>query len=680
MTSMDMIQEVPAPLSHWYGQSQIADENAALLLNKRVYRRLETGGCWQFWAVNELKGAEKQLSQLNQGLAQHGIENLLTTFRELNEEANKLRLQMYNISQEFKRSDDEQTHEELRQKAVVLRENMAGIQQDRKHLMERLRPHRETIQERDSVAARIQEHYTSIAQEKEEIFRRGEMDKEARYIAENIILALNKLGFCHRRTKRDMWGNVTEVNEMIRFIRIISEPDKVILQVDISRLGLLGGHVNNLPTGVYAQDLVKEPVLIHLQSTLKLPVTSPNLTGEADWYDGIWYIVDRLGIADGLEKKIGYQAVMKHYPESKKKLMPVPMGVRSGRRINWINLVEQPHLLVNGVTGFGKSNAMQMFLSTLISKHSPDEVRFLIADMKSSGDFRWFLDLPHVIGFADEAEKALELTHALYLEMKRRQKLIKGKTNDIAKFNEMVNPADRLPHVVFIFDEYPAVTINPKLGKKIHEFSSHLAMQGRSTGIHMFPSGQQMYSDSFPRQLLANITYHFTARQNSVSGAMATTGSRETMKMKAIKGRFLCTSSHEHYQVQMPFIEDSEIETCCDMARRWPEPNYFALPEVPRDEDEEELTDNRSPEELVLEMALSAEFEGALKADQLWKALDGALSLNKVRDTVKQITSHETVDFEGKAYLIRKEPKRKYHRLIELEVENSEDEELEHSF
>jgi hypothetical protein len=672
--SDDLIQEVPAPLSHWYGDGKIAEENEALLANKRILRTLDNPPRWAFWRKNELRESEKILDALNKALSAQGIEPMLEALKALNEETQRFRVQMYNLKQDYKRSHDNSHCEELRKQAKVLRENMASVHKDKVALLRKLRPHRAIIQKRDKVAARIQEHYAAVAEAREEALRTRDMDKESRLIAERIILALNKLGFYHKRTKRDFFGNVMEIKEMCRFERIITTPDKVILKLDVSRLGLLGGHVDLLPHGVYSQDLVQERVLIHLQTALELPISSPNVTMEADWYQGVWFVVDRLGIPDGLETKISYKTVMKRYPEAKRHLMPVPMGVRSGRRINWIFLANQPHLLVNGVTGFGKSNAMQMFISTLVSKHSPDDVRFIIADMKNNGDFRWFVDLPHIIDSAYNIEKALELTHALYLEMKRRQKVIAEITNDISKYNSMVAAVDKMPHIFYVFDEYPAITINRSIANRIHEFSAHIAMQGRAVGIHMFPSGQQSYRDDFPRQLLANITFQFTARQNTVSGAMATTGSRETLNMKPIAGRFLCTSSHERYQVQMPYIEDEDIEACCDDARRWPEPNPFALPDVPRDEDTPPEP-QRDPIELVLEVAFE-HLDGALKARPIWEQLNGALSMPKTTSIVKQLAGQESVEWQGKFYEAIKQ-KGNFYRLIEIETPGSNPEELE---
>lgn len=662
---LESVQSVPQPLEHWYGAPKIDADNEILLGRKKVYRRFQTAPSWVFWAKDELKRAEQSLETFNTKLETTGVNTMLEALAELETEAESIKVQMFNTKQEYTRSQEPEKCEELREKGKILLTNMQGVQADRKALLRKLKPHRQLIQSRDNLAARIQEHYAAIAEEREETVRTRDMDKEARLIGERIILALNKLGFRHRRTKRDFMGHVVEVDEMVRFERIIATPDKVIFKLDVSRLGLLGGHVDNLPYGVYAQDLVNERVLTHLNIAVQLPVSSPNMTGEADWYKGVWFVVDRLGIPDGLEEKVLYGTVMKRYPVAKGGLMPVPLGVKAGRKINWVFLAKEPHVMINGVTGYGKSNAFQMLIATLIAKHSPDEIKLIIADMKDSGDFSHFKGLPHMLAFASELDKAEEVSISLYLEMKRRQAIISKITNNIGKYNSLVADEDKLAHIFFVFDEYPSINIDKKLAAVIHRHIALIAMQGRSAGIHLVVSGQQSYANDFPRTMLSNITCQFTARQNTVSGAQATTGTRETMRLKEIAGRFLYTSSHSRYQVQMPYIEDDEIEAACAMARRWPEPRPFALPIVERNEDEYTVDARIDPESLILDVAFK-KFDGALKARPIWEQIKDEISLPQTTKIVKELAERESIEWDDKNYEAIKQ-KGNFYRLFEIE-------------
>src|SRR5690349_8027132 len=134
----DFVQEVPAPLSHWRGQTKIAPENEALLLNKRVLRTLKTRPFWAVWAKDELREAEKLLDTLNKNLAAQGIDALLATFNQLNDEAHEFRIQMYNLRQEYKRSDYDVHREDLKKQAQIIRENMLGVKRDREALLIKL--------------------------------------------------------------------------------------------------------------------------------------------------------------------------------------------------------------------------------------------------------------------------------------------------------------------------------------------------------------------------------------------------------------------------------------------------------------------------------------------------------------------------------------------------------------
>lgn len=670
--------EVPAPLDHWYGDTRLDSHNQGLLeRNPHKARQLKTssGIARLFGGYDEVKIAQSQLEKINQALESAQVDTLLDEYKHLKEEIEAYRVELFNLDRKHGRTNKEEKRAALIEKAKLIHKNVRGAKKDRQRLNKRLKPYRVLIVKRDKIKSRLAEHFAAIRDEIQEKKDVLDMDKEARLVAELIIVVLNRLGFYHRRTVKDIMGNTIIKKDHVRFARIICTPDKIHLKVDVSRLGLLGGHVDNLPHEVYAQDICTQKVLIELATALQRPVNSPNRTGDANWHKGIWYEIDRLGLMDGLQNMVSWSQVMRRYPEDKRHLMPVPMGVMKGRKINWIYLVKEPHLMVNGVTGYGKSNAMQMFISTLIMKHSPDDLRFIIVDMKNNGDFRWFEDLPHVIGTATDVQPALTLIQRTFKEMKRRQETIRKITNDIGRYNELVeDEADKLPHIFFIFDEYPAVRINKLLAKEIDLYASQIAMQGRAVGVHMFISGQQSYASDIPRLLSANTTFKFTARQATVSGAMATTGSMETMKMQNIKGRFLCMSEADNYQVQMPFIdiEEGDIDHALRDAMKWKEPRPFFLPAADETPDNIATMPRLTDEELILKTAFE-KFGGQLKQRDIWDLNKKQLSQVRTKRAVDRILDNEIIEYEGLLYEAIKLKGGSY-QLIEIDRNEAEQE------
>lgn len=651
----DNIMEVPSPLDKWNGRAKIDGHNAELLQYEvKKPQRLRTSGKISalFGAKNEVKEAENRLQELNAILNEGDVETLLDEYGKLKDEIEQYRVDLFNLSRRFQRADDPDEKHAIVSEAKTIKANLSDIRKDKKILSKRLKPYRKILAQRDKVKSRLEEHYAAIreeAREKQDVLN---MDKEARLIAERIIIALNRLNFYHRTTKRDAFGNVQIKKDHVRFERIVCTPDKVFLKVDVSRLGLLGGHIDNLPHDVYAQDICTEKVLNDLSVALERPVTSPNRQGDAGWHQGVWYEVDRLGLRDGLQSMVKWTDIMKRYPEDKRDKMPVPMGIKSGRKINWVYLAEQPHMMINGVTGFGKSNTMQMVLATLISKHSPDEVKFITIDMKNSGDFRWFTDVPHNIGTGKKPHEALELIERTYYEMVRRQTVTSKIAHNIEYYNSLVAKEDRLPHIYFVFDEYAGLQLEPAIKKEVDTYANIIAMQGRSSGIHLIVSGQQSYSSDIPRLVSGNTTIKFTARQSTVSGAMATTGTRETLKMENIKGRFMCIAGAEHFQVQMPYldIERGDMKQAVRDAHKWAEPRPFELPPADkREPDNVESIPTMTDEQLVI-MAAFKLFRGKLKQRDIWEEYKNDISLPRTQKAIKRIVERGTVEHEGVVY------------------------------
>lgn len=658
--SDDFTINVPAPMAKYEGQA-IIDSNNQDLLEHPISkpRRLRD--------KKDVKKAQEKLIRMNEILDNGDVETLLDEYDHLKNEIEQYKIDLFNLERQHARAETTDEKQDCINQAKQVRANIIDVNRDRNLLNKRLKPYRKLIEKRDKVQARLEEHFAAIHEETQEKQDVMNMDNEARLVAERIILRLTKLKFVHRTTGKDVFGNRSVNEQHVRFERIICTADKIWLKIDVSRLGLLGGHVDNLPHDVYAQELVTKKVLAELSIALERPVNSPNETGDALWHQGVWYEVDRLGLTDGLQTMVRWSEVMKRYPEDKRHRMPVPMGVKKGRKINWVYLDDEPHLMVNGVTGFGKSNAIQMFLSTLVTKHSPDEVRFIIVDIKNTGDFRWFEDLPHNLGNATEIPEALHLIERTFKEMKRRSKVIRRIASNIKIYNRHVSDEDKLPHIFFVFDEYPSIQLDKALAKQINMYAAQIAMQGRAAGVHMFVSGQQSYASDIPRLLSANTTFKFTARQGTTSAAMATTGSMETMRMQNIKGRFLCVSDADSYQVQMPFIDEAEgdIDEAVRSARKWSEPRPFELPQADTIPDNVEDIPRLTDEEIVLKSAFEM-FNGQLKKRDIWEANKLHISLGRTTKAIERLIQLDYVEYEDTYYEAIKATGGSY-QLIETE-------------
>lgn len=126
-------------------------------------------------------------------------------------------------------------------------------------------------------------------------------------------------------------------------------------------------------------------------------------------------------------------------------LLPCLVGHNVVGSLTFMDLSEQPHLLLGGSSNSGKSVGLQAAISSISYGVSPETVNFVLVDL-GANDLMPFEDLPHlacpVVRSQDVAFQALK---ALVVEMERRKDL------------ELTNKQefDALPRLVLVVDEFP---------------------------------------------------------------------------------------------------------------------------------------------------------------------------------------------------------------------------------
>jgi len=87
--------------------------------------------------------------------------------------------------------------------------------------------------------------------------------------------------------------------------------------------------------------------------------------------------------------------------------------------------LNQPHTLIAGITGSGKSVLMQNLILSIAATRAPDEAHIYLIDPKFGVDYRPLDELPHVVegsgGIIDEPGMAVEMLGGLVAEMNRRK-------------------------------------------------------------------------------------------------------------------------------------------------------------------------------------------------------------------------------------------------------------------
>ena len=82
---------------------------------------------------------------------------------------------------------------------------------------------------------------------------------------------------------------------------------------------------------------------------------------------------------------------------------------------------DQPHALVAGTTGSGKTNELMTIILSLSLHNSPVDLRFSLIDMKRDRDLQVISHLPHLAGVARDEETSLHLLRNFHAEMNQRE-------------------------------------------------------------------------------------------------------------------------------------------------------------------------------------------------------------------------------------------------------------------
>ena len=166
------------------------------------------------------------------------------------------------------------------------------------------------------------------------------------------------------------------------------------------------------------------------------------------------------------------------------------------------DMLRQPHLLIAGATGSGKSVLENGLIVTALYD-SPARVNFIMVDPKRVELVR-YRSLPHVIRYASEPadmvtalQSALNITEQRYREMQRRR---------------MTRYAGG-PEIYVIIDELAALMTTAK--KAVLPILQRLGMIARAAGVHMIACTQTVKADVLPTTLTCNFDSRVALRTST---------------------------------------------------------------------------------------------------------------------------------------------------------------------
>ncbi|TWI77242.1 DNA translocase FtsK [Desulfobotulus alkaliphilus] len=235
-----------------------------------------------------------------------------------------------------------------------------------------------------------------------------------------------------------------------------------------------------------------------------------------------------------------------------------------------VEMDRMPHLLIAGATGAGKSVGLNVMITSLLFKASPEEVKLIMIDPKRI-ELSVYDGIPHLITpVVTDMKKATAALFWAVKEMERRYELLAGlKCRNITQYNEKCvlfqekNPGEdgdegadlpeKLPYIVVIIDELADLMM--VASKDVEVALARLAQMARAAGIHIILATQRPSVDvltgvikaNFPTRMAFQVSSRIDSRTIlDSSGAEALLGNGDmlfvppgTARLQRIHGAYI---------------------------------------------------------------------------------------------------------------------------------------------
>jgi S-DNA-T family DNA segregation ATPase FtsK/SpoIIIE len=267
-----------------------------------------------------------------------------------------------------------------------------------------------------------------------------------------------------------------------------------------------------------------------------------------------------------------------------------PLSVALGKdvhgRSQLVDLTTMPHLLIAGATGAGKSSLINSFVTSLLMRADPDEVKMVLIDPKRV-ELTHFADLPHLlVPVIVHPKRAAEALSWVVREMEQRYELlamvgvrdIDGYRAGLQEETLRIPPGKEddvvdLPYLLVVIDELAdLMMVAPR---DVEDAICRIAQMARAVGIHLVVATQRPSVDVVTGLIKANIPSRIALMTSSqadsrvildMNGAEKLVGHGDLL--------FAPSSASKPARLQAAWVTEKEIQSVGEWIRSQREVEY----------------------------------------------------------------------------------------------------------